>query len=287
MTGRHRKPRRLSKEGRRLLGGLALLAVFAPVTAYTLNTAIAHVRACGTETTLTVVAAPEIAAVLHDFVEAGGGGPSRGSDVCADITVVSTESTEIDGVTADVWVPENDLWLDIPEFGLSERWEVYDNSIASSAFGIAVPPGVNADALAPDTVDVALTDPRRDPASLQWLVMFGVHETTVGAADDPDAFPVMSAHQVRRHNAATGDDLQIPYGPAQVGQFTYPMLVTVDLDPVKREAASNLLRSFGSPIYPELLTEAGFRPPVPEPPARDESTVEMVLIAWDSYAASN
>ncbi|WP_035697501.1 hypothetical protein, partial [Glycomyces tenuis] len=241
MTGRHRRPRRLSKEGRRLLGGAALLAVFAPVTVYTLNAAIAHVQSCGTETTLTVAASPSIAPILQDFVADGGGAPSRGSDVCAEITVNAVPTSAIGEAEADVWIPETELVLDLPEAGLAERWEVFETSTASDAVGLAVPEGADATEINPEAAAIALEDPRQDPASLMWIVMFGVSEADVAGADD--AFPVMSGAEARLRNAEEDAGLQPPSGNVQVGQFEFPMLVDAELDDARREAASNLLRS--------------------------------------------
>lgn len=286
MTGRHRRPRRLSKEGRRLLGGAALLAVFAPVTVYTLNAAIAHVQSCGTETTLTVAAAPGLAPILQDFVAQGGGAPSRGSDVCAEITVESVPTTEIAGADADVWIPETDLVLDLPEAGLAEQWEVFDDSTASDAVGLALPEGVDSAEVHPESAPIALEDPTADPASLLWIVLFGVDEADV-SGDDPDAFPVMAAAEVRLRNAEEDAGLVPPSGTVQVGQFEYPMLVAADLDDARREAASNLLRSYGSHKYTDLLMAAGFGPAVPQGPARPETAVATAVEQWESYSSSD
>jgi hypothetical protein len=287
MTGRHRRPRRLSKEGRRLLGGAALLAVFAPVTVYTLNAAIAHVQSCGTETTLAVAAAPDIAPILEDFVAQGGGAPSRGSDVCAEITVSAVPTSEIGEAEADVWIPETELVLDLPEAGLAERWEVFDASTASDAVGLALPEGTDAAEVDPEAAAVTLQDPRHDPASLMWIVMFGVSEADVTGADEGEAFPVMSGAEARLRNAEEDAGLLPPGGNVQAGQFEYPMLVDVELDDARREAASNLLRSYGSQEYRELLSGAGFGPPVPMAPARSETAVASVLETWDSYSSSS
>ena len=282
MTGRHRRPRRLSKEGRRLLGGVALLAVFAPVTAYTLNVAIAHVRSCESDITLTVAAAPEIAGVLEDFVEAGGGAPERGSDVCAEIQVTPIDSGEIDQAEAEVWIPETDLWLDVPEAGLGEQWEVLQSSTASSAVGIALPAGADPASIDPTLTEVAVEDPRSNPAELLWITVFGVGENITDSGE-----AVMSAHQVAEHNAEGGPELQPPSAAAQVGLFTYPVLTAVDLDEEHREAAQNLVRSYSLPEYAELLTEAGFGPPSTGGTQRDEWIVPQALEAWDSYAGSS
>lgn len=286
MTGRHRRPRRLSKEGRRLLGGAALLAVFAPVTVYTLNAAIAHVQSCGTETTLTVAAAPELAPILQDFVADGGGAPSRGSDVCAEITVEAVPTTAIAEADADVWIPETELVLDLPGTGLAEQWEVFDNSTASDAVGLALPEGVDAAEIHPESAPIVLEDPRTDPASLLWIVLLGVDEADV-SGEDPDAFPVVSAAEVRLRNAEDGAGLVPPSGTVQVGQFEYPMLVAADLDDARREAASNLLRSYGSHKYTDLLMTAGFGPAVPEGPPRPESAVAAAVENWESYSSSD
>lgn len=287
MTGIHRKPRRLSKEGRRLLGGVALLAVFAPVTVYTLNVAIAHVQSCGTQTTLTVAAAPELAPVIEAFVAQGGGAPTRGSDVCAEINVNAVPTTEIAEADADVWIPETALVLDLPDAGLDEQWEVFDNSTASDAVGLAVPEDTDVAELSPDAVPVALDDPRQDPASLMWIVMFGVDEAAVSGDEDPDAFPVTSGAEVRRRNAEEDAGLAQPSGNMQVGQFEYPMLVAADLDDARLEAASNLLRSYASHKYTDLLMSAGFGPAVPQTPDRADSAVESVLQTWDSYSSAS
>lgn len=285
MTGRHRKPRRLSKEGRRLLGGAALLAVFAPVTAYTLNAAIAHVQSCGTETTLTVAATPEMAPVLQQFIDEGGGTRQRGSDVCAQIVVNAVASNAIGEIEADVWIPETDLLLELPDSGLAEQWEVMDGSTASAPVGFALPEGADATEVSPETAEAELADPRQDAATLMWIVMFGVDESTF--TDDPDVeeYPVMSGPQVTAYNRETGEVLQEPAGSVQIGQFEYPLLVASDIDDARREAASNLMRSYGSAEWGDLLTGAGFGYAVPEPPASSEGTVESVLTVWDSYVS--
>lgn len=287
MTGRHRRPRRLSKESRRLLGGAALLAVFAPVTAYTLNAAIAHVQSCGTETTLTVAAAPDIAPILEDFVAQGGGAPSRGSDVCAEIAVHAVPVAEIADTEADVWIPETGLVRDLPGEGQAERWEVFEASTATDAVGLALPEGTEADEVDPATAAVALDDPRRDPASLMWIVMFGVSEDDVANAEDSEAHPVMSGAEARRRNAEEDAGLTPPGGTARVGQFEFPMLVAADLDEARREAAANLLRSYNGHEYTDLLMEAGFGPAVSAPPDRSESEVASALETWDSYSSSS
>ncbi|MQM26658.1 hypothetical protein [Glycomyces albidus] len=280
MAGVHRRRGRLSKEGRRLLGGAALLAVFAPVTAYTLNAAIAHVQSCGTEVELQVAAAPEIAAVLDDFIAAGGGAPSRGSDVCADITVHAAAGNAVGD--ADVWIPETALWRNLPEFAAADQWEVLQESTASSAVGIALPEGAAADQILPDETRVALQDPRRHAASLMWIVIFGVDEYTVEEGDaEGDAPPVMSAPEVAAHNAAGGEALQVPTGAAQVAQFEYPMFARADLDEDEREAAQNLLRSYGSDQYGELLAQHGLTPGVPQPAPSSTEVVAAALRAWD------
>src|SRR5690606_23045284 len=254
-------PRRLSKEGRRLLGGAALLAVFAPVTVYTLNAAIAHVQSCGTETTLTVAAAPGLAPILQDFVAQGGGAPSRGSDVCAEITVESVPTTEIAGADADVWIPETDLVLDLPEAGLAEQWEVFDDSTASDAVGLALPEGVDSAEVHPESAPISLEDPTADPASLLWIVLFGVDDADV-SGDDPDAFPVMAAAEVRLRNAEADAGLVPPTGTAQVGQLEYPTLVARGLGGGPRQA-------------------------VPQGPARPETAVATAVEQWESSSSSD
>lgn len=275
MTGVHRRRGRLSKEGRRLLGGLALLAVFAPVTAYTLNAAIAHVQSCGTEVELRVAAAPEMAAALEDFVAAGGGAPSRGSDVCADITVEAVSGNAIGESDADVWVPETALWLTLPDAGLAEQWTVLQDSTASSAVGLALPAGESTDEVLPDEADVALQDPRQHAASLMWILLFGVDEHTV---EGGDGTAVMSAPEV----LATGNaELQAPTGTAQIGQFEYPMLARTDLGEDEREAAQNLLRSYKGDAYGELLAEHALGPAMPQPAPATAEVVAATLQSWD------
>jgi hypothetical protein len=282
MTGIHRRRGRLSKEGRRLLGGVALLAVFAPVTAYTLNAAIAHVQSCGTEVDLEVAAAPEMAAVLQEFVAAGGGAPSRGSDVCADITVEAVASGAAGGGDADVWVPETALWRNTPGSGLPEQWEVLQESTASAAVGMALPAGESTDQLLPDESDVALQDPRAHAPSLMWIILFGVDEHT---AEGGEGAAVMSGPEVAAANAAGGEQLQVPAGSAQVAQFEYPMMVRAGLGDAEREAAQNLLRSYGSDQYVELLTRHGLGPAIPQPAPSSTEVVAAALEAWDGRAA--
>ncbi|WP_112136781.1 hypothetical protein [Glycomyces dulcitolivorans] len=287
MAGVHRRRGRLSKEGRRLLGGAALLAVFAPVTAYTLNAAIAHVQSCGTEVELTVAAAPEIAAVLDEFIAAGGGAPSRGSDVCADITVQAVAGNAVQDSGADVWIPETGLWRNLPASategasgtgGLADQWEVLQESTASSAVGIALPEGESTDQVLPDETEVALQDPRQHAASLMWIIIFGVDEYTVEGGDGP---PVMSAPEVAAHNGSGGEILQAPAGAAQVAQFEYPMLARADLGEDEREAAQNLLRSYGSDQYTELLAQHGLTPGIPQPSPSSTEVIEAALRSWD------
>lgn len=275
MTGVHRRRGRLSKEGRRLLGGVALLAVFAPVTAYTLNAAIAHVQSCGTEVELRVAAAPEMAAVLEDFVAAGGGAPSRGSDVCADITVEAVSGNAIGESDADVWVPETALWLTLPDAGLAEQWEVLQDSTASTAVGLALPAGESTDDVLPDEADVALQDPRRHAASLMWILLFGVDEHTV---EGGDGTAVMSAPEVL---ASGNAELQVPTGTAQIGQFEYPMLARTDLGEDEREAAQNLLRSYKGDAYGELLAEHALGPAMPQPAPATAEVVAATIQSWD------
>ncbi|WP_030161679.1 hypothetical protein [Glycomyces sp. NRRL B-16210] len=277
MAGIHRRRGRLTKEGRRVLGGLALLAVFAPVTAYTLNAAIAHVQSCGTEVDLHVAAAPEIAAVLQDFVAAGGGAPSRGSDVCADITVEAVAAEAIADSDADVWIPETALRRNLPGSGLAEEWEILQPSTANSAVGLAMPAGESTDNLNPGDMDVALQDPRTHPASLMWIILFEVDEHTV---EGGDGVAVMSAPEV----AAMGtDELQPPTGSAQVAQFEYPMLVRAGLGDAEREAAQNLVRSYGSEHYYELLAQHGLGPGIPQTSPSSTETIEAALQRWDEY----
>ncbi|MFG3338181.1 hypothetical protein [Glycomyces sp. NPDC048151] len=274
MTGVHRRRGRLSKEGRRLLGGLALLAVFTPVTAYTLNAAIAHVQSCGTEVALHVAAAPELAAALEDFVAAGGGAPSRGSDVCADITVEAVSGNALGETDADVWIPETQLWRNLPDAGLHEQWEVLQDSTASSAVGLALPAGESADAVLPDEADVALQDPRQHAASLMWIIMFGVDEHT---AQGGDGTAVMSATE-----AAGNPDLQAPTGAAQVGQFEYPMLARADLGEDEREAAQNLLRSYKGESYGRVLAEHGLGTAISQSAPTSPEIIASALQSWDA-----
>lgn len=278
MAGVHRKRGRLSKEGRRLLGGAALLAVFAPVTAYTLNAAIAHVQSCGTEVELQVAAAPEIAAVLDDFIAAGGGAPSRGSDVCADITVTSVAGNAVADTGADVWIPETGLWRNLPDAGLAEQWEVLQESTAASAVGLALPEGESTDQVLPDETEVALQDPRQHAASLMWIVIFGVDEYT---AEGGDGAAVMSAPEVAAHNAGGAEQLQAPTGATQVAQFEYPMYVAAGIGDDEREAAQNLLRSYGSDQYSELLAQHGLTPGIPQPSPSSTEIIAAALDAWD------
>lgn len=279
MTGVHRRRGRLSKEGRRLLGGLALLAVFAPVTAYTLNAAIAHVQSCGTEVDLHVAAAPEMAAALEEFVAAGGGAPSRGSDVCARITVEAVTGNAV-GTDADVWVPETALWREHPDAALAEQWDVLQDSTASAAVGLALPAGESTEAVLPDEADVALQDPRRHAPSLLWITMFGVDEHTV---EGGDGAAVMSAPEV----LAAGDpDLQAPAGAAQVAQFEYPMLARSDLGEAEREAAQNLLRSYKGESYGEVLAGHGLGPALSQAAPPPPETVAAALRSWDERASA-
>jgi len=278
MAGVHRKRGRLSKEGRRLLGGAALLAVFAPVTAYTLNAAIAHVQSCGTEVELQVAAAPEIAAVLDDFIAAGGGAPSRGSDVCADITVTPVAGNAVADTGADVWIPETGLWRNLPDAGLAEQWEVLQESTAASAVGLALPEGESTDQVLPDETEVALQDPRQHAASLMWIVIFGVDEYT---AEGGDGAAVMSAPEVAAHNAGGAEQLQAPTGATQVAQFEYPMYVAAGIGDDEREAAQNLLRSYGSDQYSELLAQHGLTPGIPQPSPSSTEIIAAALDAWD------
>jgi hypothetical protein len=276
MAGIHRRRGRLSKEGRRLLGGVALLAVFAPVTAYTLNAAIAHVQSCGTEVAIEVAAAPEMAAVLQDFVASGGGAPSRGSDVCADITVEAVAPGDIAASDADVWVPDTALWRNLPEAGLADEWEILHESTASAAVGLALPAGQSTDQVFPDDVDVALQDPRAHAPSLMWIILFGVDEHT---AEGGDGLPVMSAPEV----AALGDPaVQPPTGAAQVAQFEYPMMVRSGLGGDEHEAAQNLLRSYASERYTDLLGQHGLGPGIPQPAPSAEDIIASALTSWDS-----
>ncbi|MDA1361314.1 hypothetical protein O1R50_16915 [Glycomyces luteolus] len=275
MTGVHRRRGRLSKEGRRLLGGLALLAVFTPVTAYTLNAAIAHVQSCGTEVELHVAAAPEMAAALEDFVAAGGGAPSRGSDVCADITVEAVSGNAVAETGADVWVPETALWRNLPDAGLAEQWEVLQESTASAAVGLALPAGESTDQVLPDEADVALQDPRQHAPSLMWIIMFGVDEHTVEGGDGP---AVMSAPEVL---AAGNPDLQAPAGAAQVGQFEYPMLARADLGEDEREAAQNLLRSYKGASYGEVLAEHALGSATSQSAPTSTEVIAAALQSWD------
>jgi hypothetical protein len=274
MAGVHRRRGRLSKEGRRLLGGAALLAVFAPVTAYTLNAAIAHVQSCGTEVELNVAAAPEIAAVLDEFIAAGGGAQA-----------VAGNAVQDSG--ADVWIPETGLWRNLPASasegasgtgGLADQWEVLQESTASSAVGIALPEGESTDQVLPDETEVALQDPRQHAASLMWIIIFGVDEYTVEGGDGP---PVMSAPEVAAHNGSGGEILQAPAGAAQVAQFEYPMLARADLGEDEREAAQNLLRSYGSDQYTELLVQHGLTPGIPQPSPSSTEVIEAALRSWD------
>jgi len=275
MTGVHRRRGRLSKEGRRLLGGLALLAVFAPVTAYTLNAAIAHVQSCGTQVDLRVAAAPEMAAALEDFVAAGGGAPSRGSDVCAHITVEAVAGGDVAETDADVWVPETALWRNNPEAGLAEQWDVLQESTASAAVGMALPAGESTDGVLPDEADVALQDPRRHAASLMWIMMFGVDEHT---AEGGDGTPVMSAPEV----LAAGDiGLQAPTGASQVAQFEYPMLARAGLGEDEREAAQNLLRSYKGESYGEVLAEHALGAAISQPAPTSPELIAAALQSWD------
>ncbi|GAB3994885.1 hypothetical protein GCM10029992_10640 [Glycomyces albus] len=224
----------------------------------------------------------EIAGVLEDFVEAGGGAPERGSDVCADIEIVPVASGEADRSGAHVWIPETDLLLDVPESGLRERWEVMDSSTASSPVGLALPAGDDPASIDPTAIEVAVDDPRADPAELLWITVFGVGDNITDSGE-----AVMSAHQVQAHNAEGGDRLQVPSAAAQIGQFTYPMLTAVDIDDAHREAAQNLLRSYDLPEYGELLTGAGFGPQVTVGAQRDEAVVASALAAWDSYSSES
>lgn len=275
MTGVHRRRGRLSKEGRRLLGGLALLAVFAPVTAYTLNAAIAHVQSCGTEVDLHVAAAPEMAAALEDFVAAGGGAPSRGSDVCAHITVEAVAGSAVAETDADVWVPETALWRNNPEAGLAEQWDVLQESTASAAVGMALPAGEGTDGVLPDEADVSLQDPRQHAASLMWIMMFGVDEHTV---EGGDGVPVMSAPEV----LASGDtDLQAPTGASQVAQFEYPMLARAGLGEHEREAAQNLLRSYKGESCGEVLAEHALGGAISQPAPTSPELIAAALQSWD------
>ncbi|MEU5157487.1 hypothetical protein [Glycomyces sp. NPDC021274] len=278
MTGVHRRRGRLSKEGRRLLGGLALLAVFAPVTAYTLNAAIAHVQSCGTEVDLHVAAAPEMAAALEDFVAAGGGAPSRGSDVCARITVEAVTGNAVGGTDADVWIPETALWRHLPDpegADLTGQWEVLQESTASAAVGLALPAGESTDGVLADEADVALQDPREHAASLMWIILFGVDEHT---REGGDGAAVMSAPEVM----ALGDlELQPPAGAAQVGQYEYPMLARTDLGEDEREAAQNLLRSYKSESYGQVLVEHALGPAVSQSAPSTTEVVAAALRSWD------
>jgi hypothetical protein len=278
MTGVHRRRGRLSKEGRRLLGGLALLAVFAPVTAYTLNAAIAHVQSCGTEVDLHVAAAPELAAALEDFVAAGGGAPSRGSDVCAHITVEAVTGNAIGETDADVWIPETVLWRNLPDAEgavLAEQWDVLQDSTASAAVGMALPAGEGTDGVFPDEADVALQNPRGHAASLMWIIMFGVDEHT---REGGDGAAVMSAPEVM---AAGDPDLQAPVGAAQVGQFEYPMLTRADLGEAEREAAQNLVRSYKGESYGQVLAEHALGPAVSQSAPSSTEIIEAALRSWD------
>ncbi len=258
------------------------------MTVYTLNAAIAHVQSCGTETTLTVAAAPELAPVLQDFVAEGGGAPARGSDVCAEITVDAVPTGEIAAADADVWIPETDLVLEVPDAGLADQWEHFATSTASDAVGLALPEGADTTVeIDFDSTAIALEDPRKDPASLVWIVIRGVDEADVSGETGSDAVPVMSASEVRRRNAEASAGLEPPDGYAQIGQFEYPMLVAADLDDARREAAANLLRSYSSPVYTNLLIEAGFGPAVPERPGGSGSAVAAALETWEAYSSSD
>jgi hypothetical protein len=277
MAGVHRRRGRLSKEGRRLLGGVALLAVFAPVTAYTLNAAIAHVQSCGTEVALHVAAAPEMAQVLEDFIAAGGGAPSRGSDVCADITVEPVTANAVG--EADLWIPETALWRGLLDAETSESWEVLQDSTASAAVGMALPAGESTDQVLPDEADVALQDPRQHAPSLMWIIMFGVDDHTV---EGGDGTAVMSAPEVAAANAAGGEELQAPTGAALIAQFEYPMLVRTDLGADEREAAQNLLRSYGSEHYGELLAQHALGPAIPQSVPSSTEVIAAALTDWDA-----
>nr|BFF22710.1 hypothetical protein GCM10025732_06750 [Glycomyces mayteni] len=198
--------------------------------------------------------------------------------MCADITVTPVAGNAVADTGADVWIPETGLWRNLPEAGLAEQWEVLQESTASSAVGLALPEGAATDQVLPDETEVALQDPRRHAASLMWIIIFGVDEYT---AEGGDGAAVMSAPEVAAHNAAEADQLQAPTGATQVAQFEYPMYIAAGTGEDEREAAQNLLRSYSSQQYSDLLAQHGLTLGIPQPSPTSTDIITAALAAWD------
>ncbi|MFC4337383.1 hypothetical protein [Salininema proteolyticum] len=269
MTGRHRRPRRLSHEGRRLVGGGLLAVFFAVVSVYTLNVAIAQVKECDEAVTLHVAAAPEMARVLEGYQL-----NETLSDRCISLALEGRDSADGPGEAAHVWIPETVLWSDFHAADESaKRWEAYRASVAAD------PVGIPADGrTVPRPRDVRVGDPRRDTAALLWISTYGVDEDVVRAADDPEAPELVRRTEL--DDSAGGfhrfDDLSAPW-------LSYPMLTPGQMDAPVRSAVETLSEELASSSFRTELEDWGFTAPRENPPIYSVTVVDDVLRAWESY----
>ncbi|WP_025273083.1 hypothetical protein [Haloglycomyces albus] len=268
MTGRHRRPRRLSYERRRLIGGVSLSLFFAVVTLYTLNVAIAQVRGCSETVSLSVTVSPDLVDVVDDYDL-----NERLVDSCISVALHSSPSTEISSTDTQVWIPETILWTD--HSGVTEgSWETYRESVVSNPIGVAQG-SIDIDR----PRDAGVTDPAHDAADLLWLVTYGVDDDVVSAGDSESAPRVRTLSDVRRSG---GDGLQ-RFSDAAVPTLSYPMLIDPQLNGPQRRAADDLSQVLSGTEFESTVRERGYEPPEEHPPIYQDDVVDDVLEAWRSY----
>ena len=281
MSGRHRKPRKFSKERRRLLGGLSLLAVMVPISAVTLHAAIAEVRSCQSTTEIVIGAAPQIEPVLQEHVDLYEESSPRAGSQCVSVSVTSTVTSEqlTEPRDLDGWIPETALWLSVPESENVDHWAVREASLVTDPVGVVLPDS-SGDSVNLNDIEVNLDDPREDPASLLWLISFGSQVDLIGDSSST-ALP-MSQFEVEAHNEANPDDELPPLvSDATFDNFEFPFLADVNVDQQTAAALAHFQTSLNSDQFQEQASDAGFGDPMPNVPNRDVEVVERVLANYD------
>lgn len=281
MSGRHRKPRKFSKERRRLLGGLSLLAVMVPISAVTLHAAIAEVRSCQGTTNILIGAAPSIEPVLQEHVDQYQESSPRTGSQCISVSVTPIESAEQlnEAEDLDGWIPETALWMALPDADDADQWAVREASLATDPVGVTLPES-NANNINLNQEAVNLNDPREDPASLLWLISFGSQDSLIGS--DSGSTQPISQFTLDAHNEANPDDELPDLVPdATFDNFEFPYLVNADASQEKASALAHFQTSLNSDPFQELASDAGFEEALPSVPSRDADLIERVLEKYD------
>jgi hypothetical protein len=258
---------------------------------------------CAAVTTLTVVAAPDIASAVARVSEQDSSG-------CSQVVVSSAESGQmaqaLQTAKPDVWIPESSLWLlraqqqgawDIPVTGpsiASSPMVLGLTQAAAKTFGWPQKAPTWAQVFGGDLA-LGFVDPAADPAGLSALIATG--ELTKAS---PGAYALMlrklSKNTVQTSTELFGkslDGVVTPelelgkhnlvgvYADPAIPSLDFPYVVLPGAEQAKRDVAQQLLSRLLDPAATKSFAEQGLRTPDGRPLSDGTATVPPVAPPTD------